>query len=171
MSARLISVNPGPLGASAERYSAAKQADEAVIAAAILEPALAQFDATALIVRTLPNPVSKTRARYHGENSHPYFTEQAMLRIRQAGVQHLFVDMPSIDRADTHGPLINHHLFWDLTTTPSPVPTSQACRRTITEFVYVPNDLSDGDYLLCLQLPRLAGDAVPSRPLLFRIFH
>jgi hypothetical protein len=37
----------------------------------------------------------------------------------------------------------------------------------VTELAFVPNELADGAYLLQLQVPELAGDAVPSRPLLY----
>jgi hypothetical protein len=38
---------------------------------------------------------------------------------------------------------------------------------TITELAFVPEALTDGAYLLELQVPALGGDAVPSRPLLY----
>jgi arylformamidase len=38
---------------------------------------------------------------------------------------------------------------------------------TITELAFVPDAVADGAYLLELQVPALAGDAVPSRPLLY----
>jgi hypothetical protein len=40
-------------------------------------------------------------------------------------------------------------------------------RSTITELAYIPDDVTDGPYLLQIQVPALGGDAVPSRPLLY----
>ena len=40
---------------------------------------------------------------------------------------------------------------------------------TVTELAYVPDRLTDGAYLLQLQVPALGGDAVPSRPLLYAL--
>ena len=41
--------------------------------------------------------------------------------------------------------------------------------NTITEFVYIPNDVMDADYFLNLQFMPLENDASPSRPVLFKI--
>jgi len=38
---------------------------------------------------------------------------------------------------------------------------------TITELIYVPNEIDDGPYLLNLQIAPFTSDASPSRPLLF----
>jgi hypothetical protein len=38
---------------------------------------------------------------------------------------------------------------------------------TITELAYIPDELRDGWYFLSLQSPAIAGDAVPSRPVLY----
>ena len=40
---------------------------------------------------------------------------------------------------------------------------------TITEFIYVTNEIFDGDYLLNLQFAPFENDAAPSRPVLIRI--
>jgi hypothetical protein len=38
---------------------------------------------------------------------------------------------------------------------------------TITELIYVSEEVTDGLYVLNLQVPNLRTDAVPSRPILF----
>jgi arylformamidase len=38
---------------------------------------------------------------------------------------------------------------------------------TLTELIYVSEEVADGLYVLNLQVPNLRTDAVPSRPLLF----
>jgi hypothetical protein len=40
-------------------------------------------------------------------------------------------------------------------------------RRSVTELVYVPNDLQDGHYWLQLELAPVCSDATPSRPVLY----
>ena len=113
----------------------------------------------ALIIRTKPNDHSKMQRQYSGTNF-PYLTIGAMQRIVDAGVQHLLVDLPSVDREEDGGALAGHHLFWD-------VPAEPNFQKTITELIYVPNEISDGNYILNLQVSNFANDAAPSRPMLF----
>ena len=113
----------------------------------------------ALIIRTKPNDHSKVQRQYSGTNF-PYLTLGAMQRIVDAGVQHLLIDLPSVDREEDGGALAAHHLFWN-------VPAEPNFQKTITELIYVPNEISDGDYILNLQVSNFANDAAPSRPMLF----
>jgi kynurenine formamidase len=113
----------------------------------------------ALIIRTKPNDHSKVQRQYSGTNF-PYLTLGAMQRIVDAGVQHLLVDLPSVDREEDGGALVAHHLFWN-------VPSKPNFQKTITELIYVPNEIADGTYLLNLQVSNFANDAAPSRPMLF----
>ena len=113
----------------------------------------------ALIIRTKPNDHSKIQRQYSGTNF-PYLTIGAMQRIVDAGVQHLLIDLPSVDREEDGGALVAHHLFWN-------VPAEPNFQKTITELIYVPNEIADGIYLLNLQVSNFANDAAPSRPMLF----
>jgi kynurenine formamidase len=113
----------------------------------------------ALIIRTKPNDHSKCNRQYSGTNF-PYLTIGAMQRIVDAGVQHLLIDLPSVDREEDGGALAAHHLFWN-------VPAEPNFQKTITELIYVPNEISDGNYILNLQVSNFANDAAPSRPMLF----
>ena len=113
----------------------------------------------ALIIRTKPNDHSKVQRQYSGTNF-PYLTIGAMQRIVDAGVQHLLIDLPSVDREEDGGALAAHHLFWN-------VPSNPNFQKTITEFIYVPNEIMDGRYILNLQVSNFANDAAPSRPMLF----
>jgi kynurenine formamidase len=113
----------------------------------------------ALIIRTKPNDHSKMQRQYSGTNF-PYLTIGAMQRIVDAGVQHLLVDLPSVDREEDGGALAAHHLFWN-------VPVEPNFQKTITELIYVPNEIADGSYVLNLQVSNFANDAAPSRPMLF----
>ena len=112
-----------------------------------------------LIIRTKPNDHSKVQRQYSGTNF-PYLTIGAMQRIVDAGVQHLLIDLPSVDREEDGGALAAHHLFWN-------VPTEPNFQKTITELIYVPNEIADGMYVLNLQVSNFANDAAPSRPMLF----
>jgi kynurenine formamidase len=113
----------------------------------------------ALIIRTKPNDRSKTNRQYSGTNF-PYLTIGAMQRIVDSGVQHLLIDLPSVDREEDGGALAAHHLFWN-------VPSEPNVQKTITELIYVPNEIADGSYVLNLQVSNFANDAAPSRPMLF----
>ena len=113
----------------------------------------------ALIIRTKPNDHSKVQRQYSGTNF-PYLTLGAMQRIVDAGVQHLLIDLPSVDREEDGGALAAHHLFWN-------VPAEPNFQKTITELIYVTNEIADGMYVLNLQVSNFANDAAPSRPMLF----
>jgi len=39
--------------------------------------------------------------------------------------------------------------------------------KTITEMIFVPNKIKDGNYLLQLQVINFSGDAAPSRPIIY----
>jgi len=126
----------------------------------------AQFNLTkddckidALIMRTNPNDDSKLINDYSSKN--PAYLDTSVIEYcNSEGVKHILVDLPSVDKEDDNQ-LINHHLFFgneidgfDL-------------NKTITEFIYVPDNILDGLYLLNLQIVNFESDAVPSRPLLF----
>jgi len=67
-----------------------------------------------------------------------------------------------VDRARDGGTLLAHHLFWN-------VPEKPNLSRTITELIYVPDHVKDGQYLLQLEVAPLHNDASPSRPKLFAL--
>jgi kynurenine formamidase len=115
----------------------------------------------ALIIRTLPNNTSKLNRQYSSSNP-PYIDVEAVQLIIQAGINHLLVDLPSIDKEHDEGKLAGHHVFWNY-------PESAALHRTITEFVFVPNEVIDGLYLLNLQISPFENDAAPSKPVLFKL--
>ena len=122
----------------------------------------------ALIVRTLPNDDSKLIRTYDEATIPPYFTLDAMKYIVDCGFRHLLVDMPSIDRIFDEGKLLNHCMFWGVAPGGRETDASSHIYNTITEMIYVPNEVSDGDYLLNLQIAPFVLDAAPSRPVLFR---
>ena len=120
----------------------------------------------ALVVRTLPNAADKATRRWEDETT-PYFTPEAMGVVRGMGVDHLLVDLPSIDPLSDGGRLAAHRVFWEIAPGSREVPAGAARRRTVTEMILVPDHVTDGRYLLTIQVPRLVSDAAPSRPILF----
>lgn len=120
----------------------------------------------ALIVRTLPNDDRKLTAEYGESNVPPYFTTDAMEYIVECGVEHLLVDMPSIDRLFDDGKLLNHRIFWNVSPDSREVDVDTRVNSTITEMIYVPNEVEDGEYLLNLQIAPFESDCAPSRPVL-----
>jgi hypothetical protein len=93
----------------------------------------------------------------------PYILEDAIGFLNDLGVQHLLIDMPSIDREHDEGKLISHHAFWQY-------PYNTQFHKTITEFIYVPNEVDDGTYILNIQIASFENDASPSKPILYKIF-
>ena len=124
--------------------------------------------ATGLIIRTLPNDASK-RTREYEATIPPFFSTEAMRFIVELGVRHLLVDLPSIDRLYDNGKLLNHRLFWNVEAGSFERSAATKTQNTITELIYVPNDVKDGRYLLNLGIAPFVADASPSRPLLFAI--
>ena len=120
---------------------------------------------SALIIRTLPNTNDK-KERDYMQNPPAFFSIEAMKYIVGLGVRHLLVDMPSVDRLFDDGILSAHNIFWETTEKAHNV---NAGSKTITEMVFVPNEIKDGKYLLNLQIAPFAADAAPSRPILYKI--
>ena len=117
-------------------------------------------DVDALIIRTLPNSTEKKTLNHSGLNS-PYILESSMEIICRSQINHLLIDQPSVDREEDAGHLKNHHSFWDY-------PKTLNKEKTITELIYVPNEVTDGVYLLNLQVASFENDAAPSKPILYK---
>ena len=161
MLAQLVSARPSESG------------DDRVITSANLQESGVQPPATAggsdsLIVRTLPNDDSKLSRFYDGDNIPAYFTAEAMRYIVECGFKHLLVDLPSIDRIFDEGKLENHRIFWNVEPGSRTVGSHTRISSTVTELIYVPDEIADGEYLLNLQIAPFEADAAPSRPVLFR---
>ncbi|MES2766732.1 MAG: cyclase family protein [Bacteroidota bacterium] len=118
-------------------------------------------ESTALIIRTNPNELLKTSRKYSGTNP-IYIEPKAMAEIVALGVEHLLVDFPSVDREEDSGLLKSHHIFWQY-------PAAPRMQATITELIYVPDEIPDGDYFLQMQIAPLESDASPSKPVLYEI--
>ncbi len=123
----------------------------------------------ALIVRTLPNTSGKLTRNYDVGSSPAYFEPLALAWLAERGIEHLLVDVPSVDRMDDGGHLLAHRAFWGLPAGSTQSTQAQRPQATITELIYVPELVADGRYLLSLQLAPFVSDATPSRPLLYTL--
>jgi arylformamidase len=112
-----------------------------------------------LIIRTLPNDKSKLTRNYNKTNP-PYLEESLATYLNKQGIFHLLVDLPSLDREEDGGKLSAHKAFWG-------IPNKLRPSATITELIYVPNEVKDGTYLLNLQIAAFELDATPSKPVLY----
>ena len=167
----LVTIEPE---ADASEAYAAKMSGDRLITAGRLQGTLDALNADhkeilkggALIVRTLPNSSDKISAKYDDTNVPGYFSDAAIELIVRFGVKHLLVDLPSIDRIDDGGRLSNHRKFWNMGSGCVKAGVDARRNATITELIYVSNDVPDGPYRLNLQIAPFEADATPSRPLL-----
>jgi len=151
--AQLVSVQPRPQA----------NGDHVVLLADVLRelPDAATGLPEALVLRTLPNHRSKRTRHYSGTN--PTYLEPALAQyLAEYHVEHLLLDLPSVDREEDGGQLLAHHAFWQ-----HPHATRHAA--TITELIFVPDAVEDGLYLLNLQVTSLTLDASPSKPILYAL--
>jgi kynurenine formamidase len=147
--AQLVSVEPKVL----------KNGDE-IILKEQLETKLDKSQIQALIIRTLPNTNDKKSKNYSDTNP-PYLDLSVIELIESFEIQHLLIDMPSVDRESDEGKLAFHHAFWNVPENPND--------KTITELIYVNDEIVDGLYILEMQMAPFENDASPSRPVLYKI--
>lgn len=147
--ARLISVEPE-----------ARHGDR-IISREMIEKELGNTDAEAVVIRSLPNYIGKISLK-HSNTNWPYLEERAAAYLRETGIKHLLIDQPSVDKEKDGGKLLAHRAFWDY-------PKNTRFEATITELIYVPNKIEDGDYFLSLQPASFENDAAPSKPVLYKI--
>lgn len=115
----------------------------------------------AIVIRTLGNSPAKLKIQYTGTNP-VYMTEESILFLNSIGVEHILLDTPSVDKEVDGGKLTAHHTFWQY-------PGNTQFQKTITELIYVPNEVDDGMYLLNIQIASFENDASPSKPVLYKI--
>ena len=152
--ARLASVAPRP-----------QPNGDLVVSLADVQAALAQQPdraiPEALVLRTLPNDAGKRHRQYSGPN--PTYVEPALTQfLAENHVQHFLLDLPSVDREEDAGQLLAHRAFWQY-------PDRPRRDATITELIFVPDEVTDGLYLLNLQITSLELDASPSKPVLYEL--
>ncbi|EDP98168.1 cyclase family protein [Kordia algicida OT-1] len=135
--------------------------DDYVISKKQLQHVIGNKKREAIVVRTLPNFKDKQHKQYSHTNP-PYLEEAAAIYLREKGIKHLLIDLPSIDKEKDEGKLLAHNAFWN---------TSGNMRMdaTITEFIYVANSIKDGAYYVNIQIAPFENDATPSKPILYKI--
>jgi kynurenine formamidase len=138
-----------------------------VITKSQVETALNGKIPEAIIIRTLPNLESKKSKNYSNTNP-PYLAEDAAIFIRECGIQHLLVDLPSVDREEDEGYLLGHKAFWNVTDVDN-LNKDARLNATITEMIYVDDSVKDGSYILNIQIASFENDASPSKPILYSV--
>ncbi len=170
--ALLLSVVPAALSEPSALAGGQFAGDRVISAESLIPSTLALralvtgSQSKALLIRTLPNNDDKLAAVYNEGNIPPYFTAEAIRLIVDSGFTHLLCDLPSIDRIYDNGKLINHRIFWSVEDESFETGPGTRMDSTITELIYVPNEIPDGEYTLNLQIAPFDADCAPSRPLL-----
>ena len=143
------------------------QNEDLVITKKQIENALNGASPEAIIIRTLPNNSDKLSKKYSNTNP-PYLSEDAAIFIRESGIQHLLIDLPSVDKEHDQGKLLAHKAFWNVQDVTN-LNADARINSTITEMIFVNDAVKDGSYLLNLQIAPFENDASPSKPILFAI--
>lgn len=154
--AELISVIPEKIG------------EDDVITKEIIQSAMpSEAGVEALVIRALPNSEDKKHKNYSHTNP-PYLSEEAAVFIVEQNIQHLLIDLPSVDKEKDNGLLAAHKAFWNIQDVVN-IGEDARLDATITEMIYVPEAIKDGTYLLNLQIASIENDASPSKPILYAL--
>jgi arylformamidase len=168
----LVTIEP-EIAADSREGSEPRPADtDLLITRARLEeawpaPLAPRLSARAVVIRTQPN-----EPRKFTENDSavaPFLSAEAASCLVERGIEHLVLDVPSADRSSDGGVLTAHRLFFGLPPGSTQLAQAQRPGCTITELACIGAAIADGWYLLGFQTPAIAGDAVPSRPVLYPI--
>ena len=104
-----------------------------------------------MVIRTLPNEEAKKHKKYSHTNP-PYLSEAAAVYLREKGVMHLLIDLPSVDREHDEGKLLAHKAFWNVNDVKNVYTNDQDCiTKFVTPFeelVNPPLYLKDENFLL-----------------------
>jgi len=166
----VLSVTPIKASETQESYYPGLADTDQVITKQALQQQVSNEDLDlmgAVAIRTLPNNDSKTSQVYGHDAQPPFFTTEAIEWLSQSNIHHLLVDFPSIDKMYDEGHLHNHHLFWNVPVGSHELTDTTLVHRTITEMIFINDDITDGLYWLNLQVPHFQLDAAPSRPVLY----
>lgn len=153
--AKLITVEPEKIG------------DDFVITKNQIVSSLNETKPEAIIIRTLPNQRDKKSRKYSNTNP-PYLSEEAAIFIRESEIQHLLIDLPSVDKEHDEGKLLAHKAFWNVKDVLH-LNADARFNATITEMIFVSDEIDDGNYILNLQIASFENDASPSKPILYKI--
>ncbi|OXA79812.1 Kynurenine formamidase [Flavobacterium aquidurense] len=153
--AKLITIEPEKIG------------EDLVITKDQISASLNGTKTEAIIIRTLPNQAAKKSRKYSNTNP-PYLSEEAAIFIRESEIQHLLIDLPSVDKEHDEGKLLAHKAFWNVKDTHQ-LNKDARFEATITEMIFVSDAIQDDDYILNLQIASFENDASPSKPVLYKI--
>lgn len=153
--AEVISVQPEKVG------------EDLIITKTQVEKALNGLSPEAIVIRTLPNSETKKHLKYSNTNP-PYLAEETAIFIREKGIQHLLIDLPSVDKEHDEGKLVAHKAFWNVKDVDN-LNKDARMNCTITELIYVDENVKDGSYLLNIQIASFENDASPSKPVLYSL--
>jgi len=146
--------------------------DEVISLAGVQNALVNKRKYEALIIRTLPNAEDKKTKVYSSSNP-CYLDVAAMEWIVEQGVQHLLIDLPSVDREEDEGKLLSHHAFWNYpaygTNATADDLAKVRANNTISELIYVPDEIKDETYLLNIQIASFDLDVSPSKIVLYKI--
>jgi arylformamidase len=168
--AALLTVEPELAGDSTESTTPEPRSTDLLITRAAIErawpaPPVPRLSGRSAVIRTLPN--SRDKFIEDGGSAAPYLSRDAASCLVARGVEHLVLDVPSADRTSDSFDMTAHHIFFGLPDGNTSLGDAHRRDCTITELAYVPEPMADGWYFLSLQIPAIAGDAVPSRPMLY----
>lgn len=138
-----------------------KKGDDFVISKKQIQSMLGNKKRDAVVIRTMPNTKEKLNMQYSNTNW-AYLEAAVGVYLREKGVKHLLIDLPSVDKEKDEGVLAVHNAFWN---------TAGKLRldATITELIFVPNKVKDGAHFLNIQIAPFENDASPSKPVLYEI--
>ncbi len=168
LSAAVVSLTPVRAKAINDIKPNATRDEDMLLSADALRATLPAEPVEAVVIRTLPNPADKRHKQYLDSKDYPYLSISAVAVLIEAGIRHLLIDTPSLDRLDDNGELAVHRAFWNLPPGGRVVDAHTRAGNTVTEMIYVDDDVPDGRYMLSLQVAPFTGDATPANPLLYR---
>ena len=90
----------------------------------------------------------------------PFLAAGFAEQLCELEIDHLLIDLPSVDQEVDGGALRAHNAFFGPVTNPRP-------NATISELLCVPEGVPEGPGLLALQVAPIVNDASPSRPVWF----
>ncbi len=169
LTAVVVSVLPEPARESSESTDPQPWGTDVLVTRRRLRaawPMGRMIDPVAAIIRTLPNDAGK-RTRDYSDLVPPYLTREAVEWLVEKRIEHLVLDVPSLDRTHDDGHLVGHRLFFGLPSGSTARGDAARSRSTITELAFIPDDVLDGPCVLSLAVPAIGGDAVPSQPIVY----
>ncbi len=165
LKAALITVEPVKASETNDTYRPNFEDSDRIVTGQGVEKALSAIgvgNVDAVILRT-----DETLYNFNSGEETPFLSVEAMQAIVKSGVEHLLLDLPSVDRLSDDGHLTAHHIFWNVPEHESVATKDSWLQKTITEMVTIESKLNDGLYLLNLQCAPFVSDAAPSRAVIY----